>query len=405
MKRIFLFAFIIMSQSAFAGGLFFNVTNNGNSLSIKTTIPNHVYPKAGIKINTVGFSLAVGSECTPANNGYCIFSVSDTTPARISVTGNGSAYSATICLNGTGVLSCQQFNNLNYQPSRFVYVGNYGESPSVSLCFLDESTGLIQSCQDSCGGIPNNFGANGIAFNNAKTAVFLTGFSGTTVYQCAVNAVTGLFSSCTTTDITTPTGYSAEYGFLTLNPSNTLVYIADNSGRILACPIVNNAISPVCVDTGATGIETSVSGIALNNAGTTAYITNYGPPVVNVCAVNGSTFSSCVDKTGGGAFTFTEPGGVVLNNDETIVYIADYSAGRVYGCSTTPTQTNTFANCFIATSGLENLWGIALNAGKTIAYITNFGTPVYICPILADGTFAECAVSNSVSEGTGIALL
>lgn len=44
-------------------------------LSITTTVANHTYPAAGIKINTSGYNV---SGCTPSSNGYCLFSVSNT---------------------------------------------------------------------------------------------------------------------------------------------------------------------------------------------------------------------------------------------------------------------------------------------------------------------------------------
>lgn len=52
------------------------------ALNILTTIPNHVYPLAGIKINTPGY-LPTG--CNMDSNGFCLFSVSNTTATSIPV--------------------------------------------------------------------------------------------------------------------------------------------------------------------------------------------------------------------------------------------------------------------------------------------------------------------------------
>lgn len=51
-------------------------------LSITTTIANHTYPAAGIKLNSPDY---IPSNCTPVSNGYCLFSVSDTVTASIPV--------------------------------------------------------------------------------------------------------------------------------------------------------------------------------------------------------------------------------------------------------------------------------------------------------------------------------
>lgn len=50
------------------------------NLNINTTIPNHSYSSAGIKVNTPGYSL---TGCKPIQNGQCLFSVSDTSTAKI----------------------------------------------------------------------------------------------------------------------------------------------------------------------------------------------------------------------------------------------------------------------------------------------------------------------------------
>ena len=56
------------------------------NLSILGTVPNHTYPFAGIKINSPFYSLANnGLSCTPLSNGFCMFSVSNKTPANINI--------------------------------------------------------------------------------------------------------------------------------------------------------------------------------------------------------------------------------------------------------------------------------------------------------------------------------
>lgn len=58
------------------------------NLLVTTTIPNHSYSIAGIKINVPGYTISSG--CTPSNNGYCLFSVSDTSAANIKINFNGN---------------------------------------------------------------------------------------------------------------------------------------------------------------------------------------------------------------------------------------------------------------------------------------------------------------------------
>lgn len=60
-----------------------NYTVNHLTLQISTRIPHHIFPNAGIKINASGYSLA---GCTTISNGYCLFSVSDTSSNIVNAT-------------------------------------------------------------------------------------------------------------------------------------------------------------------------------------------------------------------------------------------------------------------------------------------------------------------------------
>jgi hypothetical protein len=228
-------------------------------------------------------------------------------------------------------------------------------------------------------------------------------------YQCAIDVTTHTFSSCSSTTVTTPAGYTPYEGMLGINSTSTLVYLTDNTSRVLACPIVANTISGSCTDTGATPISTNVAGVVVNKAGTTAYIGNYNSPTgVEVCAANGGSFSNCINKSGGNVsgspFTFQSVGGVGLNYKEDTIYIADFSASTVYGCSTTASNATTFANCFVANS-LNPSFNVVINATDTVAYLSNYGTEVYTCPILGDGTFPTCTTTTFAGSTVGLALL
>ena len=111
MLRVSAVLLLLLSQCAFAGtGTFFDVAAMGTpgtvsitlcldakgpltcqkynvsalTLSISTTVPNHLYPDAGILINTPGYTIAnLGVGCTQYSNGYCLFSTSNTAPRTI----------------------------------------------------------------------------------------------------------------------------------------------------------------------------------------------------------------------------------------------------------------------------------------------------------------------------------
>lgn len=105
-RNLFLLASICLAGNGFAAGLFFDVLATGTpdslriqlaldgngplsfqnytvdalNLAIRTTIPNHSYLTAGIKIDNLGYRIA---GLNPNKKGYYLFSVSDTTPANL----------------------------------------------------------------------------------------------------------------------------------------------------------------------------------------------------------------------------------------------------------------------------------------------------------------------------------
>jgi len=63
-----------------------NFSVSSLNLNIKTTIPKHTYNNAGIKINAgTPLDRITGFTCKQLSNGYCIFSLSDTTPVNINL--------------------------------------------------------------------------------------------------------------------------------------------------------------------------------------------------------------------------------------------------------------------------------------------------------------------------------
>lgn len=240
--------------------------------------------------------------------------------------------------------------------------------------------------------------ANGITINNTGTHVYINSQDSgdSNIYHCSVNPADGTFISCQITAITTPPNYYANYGFLILNPSNTLAYLLDGlNSRVLACPLVYEHISSICTDTGATNLNDSIVGITLNKAGTIAYIVDYSG-LVTVCSVSDAVFSGCTQYTGDGSITFDRPADVALNNAETHLYVTDYIESKVFLCKTD------FSNCTVA-GNVNGPYGIALNKTNSFAYITNY-SDTYACPINNDGSLNTCTLFSGFAFPTDVTL-
>lgn len=158
--------FLLNQTTAASSGLFFNIAATGSlsnvsitlclngkgplscqnyevsalSLGISTTIPNRVYPTAGIKVNTPGYSL---TGCTPNNNGYCLFSTSNTVPTNITLTGNVINQTTTLISNSTalalsvkcppGATGCVYVNEALTGKARQITITNNGSIAATNV--------------------------------------------------------------------------------------------------------------------------------------------------------------------------------------------------------------------------------------------------------------------------------
>ncbi|MBV9575105.1 MAG: hypothetical protein JO149_00605 [Gammaproteobacteria bacterium] len=398
--------------------------SSGQTASVQYIVTNQSTKSHALMYKNMTGINQITNQLTPGNVCGTIFNLGHLQSCILSLQIDGSHLTGNVT---SGPVVCDSGNPSQcYQPSqnnqlnitysaesltaRLAYI-TQGYTQGVKVCAVDPTDGTLSNCIDAGGGSAiATINPQGIVIDHAGQNAFLTaGFiNQPNVFQCAINPVTGVFSSCSVTTITSPSGYQPYYGLLTLNSASTIAFIVDyNNGatnRVLACPITNGTINPLCTDTGATGLTSDNAGIILNSTNTKAYIGGYGNSYITVCDVNGATFSSCLNKTGGGSISFSEPAGVALNAADNILYVADNVFHGVYACDTTPNGTGQFNNCFVATTLPTQPWNIVINKTNTFAYLTDYGSSVYICPILPNGTFATCTVNTSISQPVGIAL-
>lgn len=101
-------------QTMAATGTLFSVSASELNLTIRSLVPNHTYPYAGIKIlNSSQYQIAnTTTSCQQVTNeGSCLFSASDTVPHTILLTGHSGVVELRLCLNGKNMgTSCQTYS-------------------------------------------------------------------------------------------------------------------------------------------------------------------------------------------------------------------------------------------------------------------------------------------------------
>ncbi|MFA6302232.1 MAG: hypothetical protein WC627_03755 [Legionella sp.] len=301
--------------------------------------------------------------------------------------------------------------------ARYAYVTQYSNDVAVQVCEVNHHDHGLEECKSAGGGaILQGLRTSGIQIGNGGSTAYLTAEQNLPytfniiqnyAYQCPIYANTGMFGTCTETEIVSPSGYNPGGAFLALNTDSTMAFLptiglakslVGNATGVLACPIASNTIGGYCTDTGVTNLGQPI-GITLNATNTLAFIGSYDE-FVTTCQVSGTSFTNCGHKTGDDPMNplFGEAIAVALNKTGTILYVTDNSNGFVYGCdtSTINTSTNTFSSCFEASDKFTpQPWGLALNTQNSVAYLTFYSDTVSACSILPNGHFDTCVTTDA----------
>lgn len=343
-----------------------NFTVSALNLIITTTIPNHVYPLAGIQINTPGYTLtALGAACTAMSNGMCQFSVGDTTAKAIAVSSDSVP--------------------------QYAYVTNNNDSPNtVSNCLINSTTGVLSDCGSSTSSLFDD--ANSIALNLAFARAYITNFHSSKVTLCAIDSTIGTLTDCADTAI-----FSSPR-FITLNSAMTRAYVAGGMG-----------VSLYSVNSGS-GALTSVqnysigdaNGIALNPAGTVAYVV-LSNDTVQLCAIDGTSgrlITPCTSTgTGSTSPVFNGAQRITLNSIGTLAYVTNSGSQDITVCAIDSSSGN-LINCSRTAQGVfDGFANMAVNWSNTQAYVPNTFSPnlVSICSINANGTLSGCTNSGDTN--------
>jgi len=358
-------------------------------LLISTTVPNRLYPDAGIFINTPGYSIAsLGIACSLYSpTGYCIFGVSSTAPASISL----------------------QSNNV-IKNTRFAYIGNYDISQVVQCVVKpDGSFGTcsaipaLDSMDNDLFNYPSAKYPMTVAFNPAGTIAYISTYY-YDVIQCNVDSTTGLFSGCT---VAYTNGASSALESISVNDAGTFAYISPEDGvtSMIVCAIdAGNLNGSSCTSTTWSTFDYPTN-VLFDSAGTHAYVGVWDNlEYMFLCEVGMTStpgdLSSCsqVPSTSG---EVKGPSGLAFNPSKSIIYVANYDFN---GTTPTPlsycavasspfTCVNTGDNPSIFSEPLN----IAVNSAGTFAYVTdNSNETVIGCSINAStGALSGCVVVAS----------
>lgn len=336
-----------------------NFTVSALNLMITTTIPNHAYPRAGIQINTPGYTLAdVGAACTSLSNGMCQFSVGDTAAKAIAVSSNSVP--------------------------QYAYVTN-ANTNTVSNCLINSNTGVLSGCGSSTSVLFND--PNSIALNLTSARAYITNFNASQVTLCTIDSITGGLTGCANT-----VGFGNPR-FITLNSTMTRAYVAGGAGVSLYS-VNSDSGALTLVQNYTTG---DANGIALNSAGTLAYVV-LSDDTVQLCAIDGTTGGLNLPCTSTGS-GFNGAQRITLNSVGTFAYVANSGTQDITVCSVNSSSGH-LSNCSTTAQGVfGGFANMAVNWSNTKAYVPDTFSPnlVSLCSINANGTLSGCINSGGTN--------
>lgn len=251
----------------------------------------------------------------------------------------------------------------------------------LTMCAVGAVDGTFSGCTSTGSGLNN---PGGLFVNNNYAYILNTSLDGDYVEKCAVSATDGTLSSCGTTLDELPSNtrsmtINAKYIYLTNATDNTVtkcdINAADGSIDAASC--------------GATSGFPGAAGIDINNS--YAYVANSTDSTIAKCAVSSSdgSLSSCT-TTG---TNFSDPRGVQNNNG--YAYIPNFGSASVTKCTVNSSDgTFTDLSCNATGSGFSTPRGITISG--SFAYVTD-GNSVIKCTVHpVSGELSSCA-----STGTG----
>ena len=387
-KIAFLLGLALIQPVHAKPGFLFDVEVIGTTVTITTTLPAHTYSHVGIKVSPPASLANPAAECTMAPNGYCLFSASNTISKTISIVRPGGPFVITLCLNGTGALSCQ---NYRIDSPRFAYVPNFGangDGTNVSLCLVSSKTGLLSSCETTGSGFD---GPTDIILNATKTRAYISNYHGDDVSVCSVDTGSGALSNCTPAG---SFGNNSSPQGTALNATGTLAYIAlDCADEVKWC-LVNNDGTFNTNNCGSNTAFNRPSDIILNAKGNQAYVPNRDDNSISICSIDQT--GALINCQGAGGAGFSAPEGVSLNTSGSRLYVGNDGTDFVSFCSVNP-ATGLLSNCQPTGGGFNGFGNIGLDPSNTYAYVPN-STTVSVCLInAATGELYNCVDSG----GTG----
>jgi DNA-binding beta-propeller fold protein YncE len=290
----------------------------------------------------------------------------------------------------------------------YAYITDSGSPAAVYSCAIDPNSnppGALKPCLANIN--PTALAApEFIAINPAGTYAYVTnglGLTASTVAYCGIRNADGSLVNCATLNSLPITDV---FSGIAINPAGTQAFITGiTGGLVYSCSILTNGKFDHCTAFANNNNFMKPFGISVNAAGNYTYITNNNSNNVTSCAIDAAgNLNTCVNNIDS---SFNFPLGITINSLGSYAYVTNQGfTSTLSACPINAANGNFQSACtsnILMAQGAPmqgSIEGISLNPLNNLAYIvTDTNSNIYSCPI-AGATLQECG--SVIGEQTSV---
>lgn len=303
--------------------------------------------------------------------------------------------------NGIGAITNAAITNITLVcKAQYVYIPNRDSGPfTVSMYTISPSTGILTALSPATITHTDFHSPIAIAINPAGTFAYVVNYFQHTVLMFAINSSTGVLTALSPAAVRTDPSNDAANGnsvAIAINPAGTFAYVVNHFTKKIAMFAINTStgiLSPLSTTHIASG--TDPRWISINPAGTFAYVTNYGDNSLKIYSIgnDGSLAAVRTISTGSGPTQIAiHPGGIYA-------YVANETANSL---SILNLQTNTVIGTVLTGNGPTQ---IAINPAGTNAYVVNKNSnTVSMYSFTSDGSLIPLSTATIATGTTPVSI-
>ena len=304
-----------------------------------------------------------------ANSTSFAFATAQTSGATYSVAVGSQPNGLTCSVsNGSGTIANASITNITvFCQSQYVYVPNRDSQPvfTVSMFTISPTTGVLTALSPATITDTDFHSPTAIAINPAGTFAYVVNYFQHTVLMFAINSSTGVLTALSPAAVRTDPSNDAANGnsiSIAINPAGTFAYVVNHYTNKIAMFAINTStgiLSPLSTPSVSSGNDPRW--ISINPAGTFAYVTNYADNTLTIYSIGNDGILTAVNTIS----AFSGPTQTAIHPSGNYAYVTNSTANSI---SILNLQNNTVIGTVLTGNGPSQ---IAINPNGTNAYVVN----------------------------------